>query len=83
MPEVIDSTLTHLATVAGVYPESLPFMSMFSADQYYTPYPDPRAANTSFPNTEDDWHLAGMDSEQIFAALMEGVSDSTLPHFGV
>lgn len=75
--ERADQEFLMLPDSAQIFPGLVSSDSMFSTDQYYTPYTVPRAMNA--PNLD----LAVMDSEQIFAALMEGVADNTLPHLGM
>lgn len=49
------------------------FENILPPDQWYTPYPH-MTTNSSTGSAEVDlpWNLAGMDSDQIFAALLEG-----------
>lgn len=72
MLQLTEPAISELPDSTWLDSESVRFESMLSMEQYYSLYPDPWAVNPSFANSE------GMDSDQIFAALMEGVTNSAL-----
>jgi hypothetical protein len=78
--QLAEPIITQLPSPSWVLPQHCSYEPMLFMDQYYTLYPDPRTTNTGGFSGEEymSWHLAGLDSDQIFTALLEGGAGGTL-----